>query len=255
MGHKTLIGGTSYDAKSGRTLIGGTGYDIKKGQTLIDGTGYDISFGTPVGELPVGSSVFMNVDGVRTEFLIINQGYEPAGYSCDTITTWVLSKYALDQVENDMSDSMFGKSPLYNYISNFTTKLDEPIASLLSEISYKVNISADTTLYSTKAVILTSSDINETNGSSTEDPVPLQYFENASDTDRLLPYINSTASYVKWHVRDISMYAVSPYYRPRYVNTRGSISTSSNYYITCYVRPALAFLPKTFIDSEFNIIE
>lgn len=44
MGHKTLIGGTAYDIKSGKTRINGTAYDIKKGVTLIDGTGYDISF-------------------------------------------------------------------------------------------------------------------------------------------------------------------------------------------------------------------
>ena len=64
MAHKTLINGTSYDIKSGRTLIGGTGYDIKKGRTLIGGTGYDIKFATSVGELEVGTSVYMNVNGV-----------------------------------------------------------------------------------------------------------------------------------------------------------------------------------------------
>ena len=65
MTHKTLIDSTGYEVKSGRVLIAGTGYDIKKGRTLIGGTGYDISFGTPVRELTVGSSVYMNVGVVR----------------------------------------------------------------------------------------------------------------------------------------------------------------------------------------------
>ena len=48
MAHKNLVGGTSYDTKSGRTLVNGTGYSIKKGRTLVDGTGYDISFAPAV---------------------------------------------------------------------------------------------------------------------------------------------------------------------------------------------------------------
>lgn len=44
MGHKVLIGGTSYEIKGGKTLIDGTVYSITKGRTMIDGTGYDISF-------------------------------------------------------------------------------------------------------------------------------------------------------------------------------------------------------------------
>lgn len=86
MAHKTLIDSTGYEVKSGRVLIAGTGYDIKKGRTLIDGTGYDIKFDVPVGELPVGSSVYMNVDGSRREFIIVQQGNpNPAIYdaSCD----------------------------------------------------------------------------------------------------------------------------------------------------------------------------
>lgn len=44
MGHKVLIGGTSYEIKGGKTLIDGTAYSISKGRTMIGGTGYDISF-------------------------------------------------------------------------------------------------------------------------------------------------------------------------------------------------------------------
>lgn len=41
--HKTLIGGTAYEVKSGKCLINGTAYAIQKGRTLINGTGYDIA--------------------------------------------------------------------------------------------------------------------------------------------------------------------------------------------------------------------
>ena len=45
MGHKTLIGGTTYDVSSGKTLVNGTGYGVGGGRTLIGGTGYNVSFG------------------------------------------------------------------------------------------------------------------------------------------------------------------------------------------------------------------
>ncbi len=94
MAHKTLIDSTGYEVKSGRVLIAGTGYDIKKGRTLIDGTGYDIKFDVPVGELPVGSSVYMNVDGSRREFIIVQQGNpNPAIYDASCDGTWVLQKH------------------------------------------------------------------------------------------------------------------------------------------------------------------
>ena len=74
MGHKTLIGGTAYEIKGGRTLIGGTGYDIKGGRTLIAGTGYNISFGTPIGTLAVGTSVYLYEAGSPVEYIIVHQG-------------------------------------------------------------------------------------------------------------------------------------------------------------------------------------
>ena len=44
MSHKTIIGGTAYDVKSGKCLVNGTAYSVKKGRTLVNGTGYDITF-------------------------------------------------------------------------------------------------------------------------------------------------------------------------------------------------------------------
>ena len=95
--HKTLIGGTGYEVKGGRALIGGTGYSIKKGRTLIGGTGYDISFGTPVGELDVGTSVYMNADGTRREFIVVHQGNpDSSKYDASCNGTWVWQKYVYE---------------------------------------------------------------------------------------------------------------------------------------------------------------
>ena len=44
MGHKTLIGGTSYEIGGGKTMVGGTAYSIDKGKTMSNGTVYEIAF-------------------------------------------------------------------------------------------------------------------------------------------------------------------------------------------------------------------
>lgn len=135
MAHKTLINGTSYAIKSGRTLIDGTGYDIKKGRTLIGGTGYDVSFSTPVEELPVGTSVYMNVDGVRTEFIIVHQGkpditqndqYYLELYDDTCVGTWVMMKpnyYVEDGISGEKLNS--GLSNI------FLKKLDVSIQAMI----------------------------------------------------------------------------------------------------------------------------
>lgn len=126
--HKTLIDGTGYEIKSGSVLIAGTGYDIKKGRTLIGGTGYDISFVTPVGELAVGSSVFMNIQGGREEFIVVHQGDlllvgdEPTDICSGT---WVLKKEV----------SAFGSySTLDDMQDNYLPMFDSEIQALLQPI-------------------------------------------------------------------------------------------------------------------------
>lgn len=97
MGSKLLVGGTGYEAKGGKVLVGGTGYSIKQGKTLVSGTGRSISFGRPASELSVGESVFLTVNGVLTEFLVVHKGNPDTSIydaSCDGI--WITAKYATD---------------------------------------------------------------------------------------------------------------------------------------------------------------
>lgn len=154
--HKTLIDGTGYEIKSGRVLIGGTGYDIKKGRTLIDGTGYDIKFSTPVRELPVGSSVYMNVDGVRTEFLIVHQGkpdvtqnelHRLEYYDSTCVGTWVLMK---DIYISDLA--IRGDDDIEKYLSTtFFKKLDAQIQAMINPTN--IPMDSDEDIYTDNAKV------------------------------------------------------------------------------------------------------
>ena len=93
MAHKTKIGGTAYEIDGGKVLVGGSGYSIDKGRTKVGGTGYDIAFGTPIGSLAVGTSVFFNYEGSQEEFIVVHQGNpDTSKYNESCNGTWLLQK-------------------------------------------------------------------------------------------------------------------------------------------------------------------
>lgn len=115
MAHKTLIGGTSYEISGGKTLVDGTAYSISGGKTLVGGTAYKIGLGgggATLGNLPVGSSVYVKRAGVSIEFIVVHQGLPDANLydaSCDG--TWLLMKNIFstsqiwDSTDNDYANS------------------------------------------------------------------------------------------------------------------------------------------------------
>lgn len=237
MAHKTLINGTSYDIKSGRTLIGGTGYDIKKGRTLIGGTGYDIKFGVPVGELAVGTSVFMNVNGVRKEFIVGHQGNLTLTYNDSEFSsgTWLLMRdiYALNT---------FYK--LEDVFNEFLSKLDATIQELAKPIRHYNGIGSKVT---GKVATPTISSIE---GNSRYEYAKMDYF---TTKERNIAFFNGEAEY--WWLDEALHYssslgeneasAITP--DGSRVGTRASYENG--------FRPLLVLPPDVAkIDDDFSII-
>ena len=139
MSHKTLINGTGYEIKGGRTLIGGTGYAIKKGRTLVGGTGYDISFGTPISSLSVGSSVWMNVNGVQTEFIIVHHGNpNPSLYDASCNGTWLMTKLSApigNIAFNSNYDCDFSTSDMFRYMNEtYLNQFEAKIRNIIKRV-------------------------------------------------------------------------------------------------------------------------
>lgn len=256
--HKTLIDGTGYEIKSGRVLIAGTGYDIKKGRTLIGGTGYDISFGTPVGELDVGSSVYMNVGGVRKEWLVVHQGNLTPAYYDDTCNgTWLLLKDIYDlcafayktNAEAGGYSYYYEYSKVDNYLRNtFFPLLDTNIQSLVKQINLPL-ISRGSAQYHTpitvprKIFCLDRADLGfgHWNG---ETNVPLSYFpdQTSSSNKKKIGYYNGEAT--SWHTRDDFQSSGRDI-----VYTNGNLAGATNEFNEYGVRPSLV-LPSD--DAKFD---
>ena len=246
MAHKTLINGTSYDIKKGRTLIGGTDYDIKKGRTLIGGTGYDIKFATPIGELPTGTIVYMNVDGTRTPYIVVHQGNPDTtvyGASCNG--TWVLMRdiYSLTHWQVRQNQYYHSSDCLVRQLAqSFPSKLDAviqnnliPLKLLNIEYSWE-DISGD------KVFPLTSNDLSN-----------MDYFSDGAVSKRIAQYNGAATDY--W-LRDPDSYGA----KIKYVTKSGTISEfDENSFFGGYqgkgFRPMYILNTASLIaDSDFNII-
>lgn len=245
--HKTLINGTGYEIKSGRVLIAGTGYDIKKGRTLIGGTGYDIKFATPIGELLTGTVVYMNVDGIRTPYIVVHQGNpDTAVYGASCNGTWVLMKdiYSLTHWQARQNTYYHSSDCLVRQLAqSFPSKLDTviqnnliPLKLLNIQYSWQ-DISGD------KVFPLTSDDLSN-----------MDYFSDGVVSKRIAQYNGAATDY--W-LRDPDSYGA----KIKYVTKSGTISTfDENSYPGGYqgkgFRPMYILNTASLIaDSDFNIIE
>ena len=207
MAHKTLVNGTAYEISGGRTLVDGTGYGITGGRTLVNGTGYGISFGTPISSLAVGSSVYMNVNGVRTEFLIVNQGNpDSTRYDSSCNGTWLLMKNIHDVGKWSASGNDYSASAIHNYLqTTFLNLLDSKIVSTINFV--KIPYSTGSAVFYgangvyAKSFLLSGYEVGWTTGTSSSLPVDgacLSYFKG-TDASKLIARYNGED--VPWWLR------------------------------------------------------
>ena len=197
MAHKTRIEGTGYEISGGRVLVDATGYDISEGRTLVESTGYDISFGVEISTLPIGSSVYMNVNGVRTEFIVVHSG-NPDGSQYDSSCSgiWLLMKDVYEGRVWGSTDQNYSTSAVHNYLNEtFLELLDTDVQGLISEVKipYSTNTSAayGSNGVPTRIFLLSGWEIGwdaDDMPNTHADGVCLGYFKGITDNDRIAYY-------------------------------------------------------------------
>ena len=261
MAGKTLINGTAYTINGGRTLINGTGYDIKSGKTLIGGTGQTISFGTPVGSLAVGTSLWMNFNGEKTEFLVVHQGLPSSIYDSSCNGTWMLFKKRISS-NDDWADGDVG-----NYANSLLTgslnstyfaQLDSVVQNIVNSVKIPYvssylsgTVSSGSNGLSCKMFLLSAVEIGFTTATSQIATVPadgtkLDYFESGESSSA------NSKRICYWDINARTWWTRSP----RVANSTGIICAYStgestfNAPDTAYgVRPAFILPSNTLIDG------
>lgn len=265
--HKTLINGTAYTVKGGKCMVNGTVYNILKGRTLIDGTGYDItlpSAGTKLSTLDVGQSVFANVNGKKTEFLVVHQGKPSSMYDASCNGTWLLMKDIYEKrVWQSGNINKYETSDIHSYLNGpFIGLFDSGIQKLIKQVKipYRKNGGKGGTDQSganglsCKVFLLSGYEIGCTTSDFPFFPVngtKLSYFEagtGSSAMNKRIAKLNGSAAY--WWLRSPLTRNTSGVWC---VDTGGdcdSGSASGSYGI----RPALVLSSDALVDDEFNLI-
>ena len=137
MAQRTFIDGAGGDIFQGRGLVNGAGCDIFRGRTLINGAGCDILLGTPIGDMPVGSTVYIPVEGVPTEFIIVNQGI-PSGseqYDGSCNGTWLLMKDIYEDMYWDSENNDYENSDIHAHLNGtFLRRFEPEIQNIISQV-------------------------------------------------------------------------------------------------------------------------
>lgn len=166
------------------------------------------SLGKALSDYAVGESVFIPVNGVQTEFLVVNQGIPSSVYdgSCDG--TWLLMKDVYEKRVWNNADGDYAKSSIHTYLNGtFLNLFDATIQSVIKQVKipYGAGTGTSTTIksgangLSTKVFLLSYKEMDFSGYSnvSAEGSV-LSYFKGATNAKRIA-YLNGTA--VSWWLR------------------------------------------------------
>ena len=247
--HKVLINDTGYEIKSGRVLIVGTGYDIKKGRTLIGGTGYDISFGTPVGELAVGTIIKINESGSPIEFYVAKHNYESDLNGLGR--TLVVRKNSYNTVYDECNKSFFTSS-VYTLLNNtYFNLLDARIQSAIGTTKFKytgkINDYSNESLYvstgESAVFLLSATELGETSTEGKEDGSAL-----LTANILKIAYYNGTADKQLTRTRS----KASPGYL---VHFEADGTLGNTIYEDVPYRPVFTLPAAAEVDSNFILIE
>lgn len=266
MAHKTLVNGTAYEISGGKTIVNGTAYEIKNGKTLVGGTSYEIGFGVSIGSLEVGSSVFINVNGVPDEFLVVHQGLPSSKYDSSCDGTWLLKKHVHYSNQYsyswDTTDNSYADSDIHAYLnSSFLGLFDSNIQSIIKQVKIpyrkgtgtKGSTVSGSDGLSTKIFLLSALEVGYSGTTFHDNGDCLSYFVGATNTTRKYRCIYEDYPqelYSFWWLRspkcDDTNYIAA-------VSDRGGVGYQYKT-LGCSIRSAFIIPSETPLDDNFNII-
>ena len=233
---------------------------VLKGWYLGNGTKqlfYEAVTDIPIGELTIGTSVFMNVNGIRTEFIIVQQGLPSANYDASCDGTWLLMKNIYVNMAFDSSNHDYANSDIHSYLNNtFVNLFDSDIKSTIKQVKipYRARSGSSTTVtsgssgLSAKVFLLSYTEVGFSGSSyAPVEGAVLGYFNGAADSKRVAK-LNGTATF--WWLRSPGTNYT--------VNAWGVVSDGSGYYSgvtgSYGVRPAIVLPSTQCVDENFNVV-
>lgn len=197
--------------------------------------------------LAVGSSVFMNVNGAKTEFIVVHQGLPSSVYDSSCNGTWLLAKKVYESRAYDSKNNDYENSDIHSHLnSTFVNLFDSDIKNVIKQVKipYRKGSGSSTTVtsgssgLSVKVFLLSYTEVGFSGSSyAPVEGAALSYFNGAADSKR--------ATNNQWWLRSPS---TSSSYNAWAVDPDGSDYYGSVQYTRC-IRPAFILPSSTVIDG------
>ena len=249
--------------KKAYLTVNGVHRKVKKGYLTVNGIHKLVFQGdTPVGDIPVESSVFMNLNGVRTEFLVVHQGNpNSALYDASCDGTWLLKKTVYGTTDVDYGDNNADYSTSYvrQDVDAILSAFDANVQNIIKTVKipyYKGSgssgsVASGASGLETKLFLLSGYEVGWTtaNGSFPVDGAVLDYFKGtaAVDVKRAAYYDNGTNA--AWWLR-----STDPTSYKRAWDIYNGEAWCDTFNTVCAIRPAFIIPKDACVDDNFNII-
>lgn len=217
-----------------------------------------------IGTLAVGSSVYLNVGGVRKEFLVVHQGLPSSLYDASCDGTWLLMKDCYENRQWNSSDSnVYETSTVNTYLNGpFLSLFDSNIQGIIKQVKipYRTNGGSGGTDQSganglsVKIFPLSGYEVGWTTDIDPYlpvDGVKLAYFESGTSTsaqNKRIAYLNGSA--VDWWLRSVNGYAATSVW---FVDSSGGYGVRG-VSASLGIRPALVLPSDTLVDDSGNVV-
>lgn len=215
-----------------------------------------------ISTLAVGASVYLNVGGVRTEFLVVHQGLPSSMYDSSCDGTWLLMKDIYENhVWHSSNVNKYETSNVNTYLNGpFFNLFDSNIQGIIKQVKIPyVNgtgaspVASGANGLSAKVFLLGGYELGLTGNSNTlpVDGAKLSYFESGTGTsanNKRIARLNSAVA--GWWLRSPirngtdSSWSVTP---------SGGFNGSYSSY-NSGIRPALILPSTTLVDDSGNIV-
>lgn len=217
-----------------------------------------------ISTLAVGSSVYLNVGGVRKEFLVVHQGLPSSLYDASCDGTWLLMKDCYENRQWNSSESnVYETSTVNTYLNGpFLSLFDSNIQGIIKQVKipYRKNGGPGGTDQSganglsVKIFPLSGYEIGWTTAIDPYLPVEgvkLAYFESGTSTsaqNKRIAYLNGSA--VDWWLRSLNGYSATSVW---FVDSSGG-SGVRGVSFSLGIRPALILPSTTLVDDSGNVV-
>ena len=264
------IDGVSRNVKQIPLCIDGVSRNTKEGWACVDGVSRQFfPSAISMSSLSVGDSVFMNVNGVRTEFLIVHQGQPSSngGTYTNAYGIWLLMKDIYTKRKWHSSNyTYYADSEIHNYLNTtFFNMLDAGVASQILQVGLPCtnsNTYSSGSLGSVTAKVFLPSLYELYAGVSyvKQEGGPLDYFQYSTGSgltdinQRRYAYYKGTITDWWTRTHEYDGYGVSSIRGKDAVNSPGTPIQYEAKSTFVGIRPAMIFPYDTALDENFNII-